>query len=89
MPAVAKASPSFRSVFPERHSKRITEFEYRLRFSVKSGAASFLGRLHLQLGERDSQKLRLEDKRDSDLAAFSRKYPQLDGVAIGIGKLEP
>lgn len=33
------------------------DFSYR--FSVKSGATSYLGRLHLQLGERDSQKLRL------------------------------
>ncbi len=58
------------------------EFSYR--FSVKPGAAVYLGRLHLQLSDRDRQALTVEDRRDSDLAGFRSKYPALAQVAVAV-----
>lgn len=60
------------------------EMEYRPkkafshRFTVKSGEATYLGRLRLQLGDNDLQKLVIEDRRSADLILFRNKYPKLE-----------
>ena len=51
--------------------------DFSCRFNVRSGTAIYLGRLRLELGDGDTQKLVVEDRRDSDLNGFKRKYPVL------------
>lgn len=64
-------------------------FSYR--FHVKPGEAVYLGRLHLRLGERNTHKLTVEDRRERDLTIFKEKYPSQDvgAIAIRIESLRP
>jgi hypothetical protein len=57
------------------------------RFSVKRGEAVYLGRLSLQLGERNTQKVAAEDRHESDLAIIKDKYPSLGRGAISVRAL--
>lgn len=51
--------------------------DFSCRFNVKSGTAIYLGRLRLELGAGNTQKLVVEDRRTSDRARLERKYPTL------------
>lgn len=63
------------------------EMEYRPkktfshRFTVNPGVATYFGRLQLQLGDGDLQRLVIADQKNADLVAFKSKYPKI-GVSI-------
>lgn len=65
------------------------DFSYR--FHVESGKVAYLGRLNLQLSERATQKLTVEDWQKDDLVLLEKKHPELARLALvpSVGKLVP
>lgn len=65
------------------------DFSYR--FHVAPGKVAYLGRLNLQLSERATQKLAVEDWQKDDLALLEKKHPELARLAVvpAVGKLVP
>lgn len=61
-------------------------FSYR--FSVKSGQVVYLGQLNLQLSERNTQTITVEDKKSRDLAVLTAKVPSIRAgqVSVGVGR---
>lgn len=58
-------------------------FSYR--FSIKPGVATYIGRLSLNLSERNTQRITVEDRRNDDLAILREKYPAIDIGQIVFG----
>lgn len=56
------------------------------RFTVKSGEATYLGRMQLQLGDNDLQKMVIADYKSADLALFQSKYPDVTEHLISSSK---
>lgn len=65
------------------------DFSYR--FHVEPGKVAYLGRLNLQLSERATQTLAVEDWQKDDLTLLEKKHPELARLAIvpSVGKLLP
>lgn len=47
------------------------------RFTIRSGEATYLGRIQLQLGDNDQQKVVIADQKRADLDLFRSKYPKV------------
>lgn len=77
---------------PDTHGEReyAPAQAYSYRFSIKPGAATYIGRLHLDLDGQRSQRLTLEDQRHEDLATLGKKHPGLSAapVDIAVGRLQ-
>ncbi|MDP3513185.1 MAG: hypothetical protein Q8S20_10585 [Sulfuritalea sp.] len=65
------------------------DFSYR--FSIEPGVATYIGRLSLNLSERNTQRITVEDRRNDDLAILREKYPAIDigQIVFGVGTLHP
>lgn len=62
-------------------------FSYR--FSIKPGETTYLGRLNLYLGQRNTQQIAVEDRQAEDMNLLGNKYPALRNtrVTISVGNL--
>jgi hypothetical protein len=73
------------------------ETEYRpgrdfiYRFSIRSGEASYIGRLNLHLGQGNIERIVVEDRQAEDIDLFGEKYPALRAarVTASVGTLQP
>lgn len=63
------------------------DFSYR--FSVRPGTASYIGRLNLHLGPRNTQRVSLQDMRYEDLALFGKKYPLVPVETVSFDTSKP
>lgn len=65
------------------------DFSYR--FSVRPGETTYIGRLNLHLGARNTQRIAVEDQRNDDLALLEKKYPALGNrrITFAVGTLQP
>lgn len=63
------------------------DFSYR--FSIKPGEAVYLGRLDLNFGERNAQRIAIADRRAEDLALVGIRYPALANgkIVSAVGSL--
>lgn len=71
----------------EREQSPAREFSYR--FRIEPGKTKYLGRLAMQLGDRSTQRLRLDDQRQEDLRLLQNKRPEFGALAVTheVGKL--
>ncbi|MDO8455363.1 MAG: hypothetical protein Q7T07_00415 [Burkholderiaceae bacterium] len=63
------------------------DFSYR--FSVRPGTVSYIGRLNLYMGPRNTQRVSLQDMRYEDLALFGKKYPLVPIEAVSFDTSKP
>ena len=77
------------SPYGETEYRPAREFAYR--FSIKSGEATYIGRLNLHLGQGNTERLAIEDRQAQDMNLLGRKYPGLRAAKItaAVGTLQP
>ncbi len=65
--------------------------DFRYRFSIKPGETAYIGRLNLNLGEQNTQKVTVEDRRNDDLATLRKKHPAINfgQIVFDVGTLQP
>jgi hypothetical protein len=77
------------SPYGETEYKPAREFVYR--FSIKPGEATYIGRLNLHLGSKNTERVTVNDQQVEDMSLLGQKYPALRAAKIGaaVGILEP
>lgn len=56
------------------------DFSYR--FSVKPGKATYLGRIHLELSDRGTERLAIENRLADDMPLLAQKLPNLNAAEV-------
>lgn len=77
------------SPYGETEYRPAREFVYR--FSIKPGEATYIGRLNLHLGSRNTERITVNDRQVEDMSLLGQKYPALRVAKIvaAVGVLQP
>lgn len=68
------------SSYGETEYKPAREFVYR--FSIKPGEATYIGRLNLNLGKGNTERVTIQDRQTEDINLLGQKYPALRAAKI-------